>query len=226
MVKLTLRSGAMFMVLAGLAVAPACAKHHPTTTAERAEIAHGEMKASDSLTATVDKIDAPNQTVFLHDDEGHHFAVQASRDALERLQPQDQIKVVYQESIKFALQEPKSAEANQKTKVEDLTQLKGDDAVEFGRKISTTVQILAVGAQGSAVEFRGPEGQVRTVAIDDADSREKIAALRPGDKVAVTYVEKLGLELDAAHVLDRVKKGVEQGSAQGEPSSGAEGAVH
>ncbi|MET0282924.1 MAG: hypothetical protein ABW352_00580 [Polyangiales bacterium] len=224
MAKLTLRSGAMFMVLAGLAVAPACAKQHPTTTAERAEIAHGELKATDSLTATVDKIDAANQTVFLHDDQGHHFAVQASGDALERLQPDDQIKVVYQESIKFALQESKKSDAEQKTKVEDLTQLKGDDAVEFGRKISTTVQILAVGEQGSAVEFRAPEGHVRTVAIDDHESREKIAALRPGDKVAVTYVEKLGLELDESHVLQRVKKGAEQGAAEGERSSGDEAA--
>ncbi|HEY6879621.1 MAG TPA: hypothetical protein VI299_16455, partial [Polyangiales bacterium] len=55
---------------------------------------------------------------------------------------------------------------------------------------------LAVGDQGQAVEFRAPEGQVRTVAIDDIDNRRKVAALRPGDKVAVTYVEKLGLALD------------------------------
>jgi hypothetical protein len=37
---------------------------------------------------------------------------------------------------------------------------------------------------------------VRTVAINDAASQEKVAALRPGDKVAVTYVEKLALVLE------------------------------
>jgi endonuclease/exonuclease/phosphatase family metal-dependent hydrolase len=122
--------------------------------------------------------------------------VEADSQAVERLQPQDQIKVVYQESVQFALQEPKQADPAAKTKVEDLTHLRGRDAVEFGRKVSTTVQILAVGANGSAVEFRAPEGQVRTVAIDDEESQRKIAALRPGDKVAVTYVEKLALALD------------------------------
>jgi hypothetical protein len=219
MAKLTARSGAMFMVLAGLAAAPACAKHHGPTTAERAQIAHGVMKASDSLTATVDSVDAANQAVYLHDDQGRHFAVQADRGAVERLQPQDEIKVVYQESVQFALQEPKQVDPNQKTKVEDLTQLQGRDAVQFGRKISTTVQILTVGDKGTAVEFRGPEGQVRTVAIDDEKSREKIAALRPGDTVAVTYVEKLGLKLDESHVGKRIQRGIEQGQEEVEPGT-------
>jgi TolA-binding protein len=211
MAKLTARSGAMFMMLAGLAAAPACAKHHAPTTAERAEIAHGEMTASDSLTATVDAVDPANQAVYLHDDQGRRFAVQADQGAVERLQPQDQIKVVYQESVQFALQEPKQGSTDQKTKVEDLTELQGRDAVQFGRKISTTVQVLSVGEKGSSVEFRGPEGQVRTVAIDDESSREKIAALRPGDKVAVTYVEKLALKLDEAHGGERIQRGIEEG---------------
>lgn len=203
MAKLTARSGAMFMLLAGLAAAPACARHHAPTTAERAEIAHGEMKASDSMTAVVDAVDAATQTVYLHDDDGRQFAVQADEDAVQRLQPRDEIKVVYQESVQFALQEPKKVDPDQKTKVEDLTQLQGRDAVQFGRKISTIVQILSVGQQGNTVEFRGPEGQVRTVAIDDAESQKKIAALRAGDKVAVTYVEKLGLALDESHAKGR-----------------------
>jgi hypothetical protein len=219
MAKLTARSGAMFTVLVGLAAAPACAKHHSPTTAERAEIAHGEVKASDSMTATVDAIDAANQAVYLHDDQGNHFAVQADRGAVERLQPQDQIKVVYQESVSFALQEPKQVDPNQKTKVEDLTQLQGRDAVQFGRKISTTVQILSVGEKGSAVEFRAPEGQVRTVAVQDERNREKIAALRPGDKVAVTYVEKLGLQLDESHVGERIQRGLEQGQNEAAPEA-------
>ncbi len=210
MAKLTARSGAMFMLVAGLAAAPACARHHAPTTAERAEIAQGEMKAQDSMTATVDAVDASHETVFLHDDQGRQFAVQADAAAVQRLQPQDEIKVVYKESVSFALQEHSKGEADQKTKVEDLTQLKGDDAVQFGRKISTTVQVLAVGAQGSTVEFRIPEGQVRTVAIDDADNQKKVAALRPGDKVAVTYVEKLELALDESHVGKRVMQGLEQ----------------
>lgn len=196
MAKLTARLGVTFALLAAVVAAPACAKNHPPTTAQRAKVAHGEMKASDSMTATVDAVDAPNQTVFLHDEDGRHFAVQASQRAVERLQPNDQIKVVYQESIQFALQEAKDADPNQKTKVEDLTRTSGRDAVEYGRKVSTIVQILSVGDEGEAVEFRAPEGQVRTIAIEDRDSRRKIAALRPGDKVAVTYVEKLGLALD------------------------------
>lgn len=216
MAKLTARSGVMFMLLAGLAAAPACAHHHAPTTAERAEIAHGEMKASDSLTATVDAIDVANQTVFLHDDDGHKFAVQADGAALERLRPDDAIKVVYQESVQFALQDPKQADAEQKTKVEDLTRLEGDDAVQFGRKISTTVQIVTVADRGAVVEFRAPGGHVRTVAIDDADNQQKVAALRPGDKVAVTYIEKLGLELEESHLMDRVEQGAADGQQQAE----------
>ena len=46
MAKLTVRSSALLALLATAVAGSACAKNgQPTTTAERAEIAHGQMKA-------------------------------------------------------------------------------------------------------------------------------------------------------------------------------------
>src|ERR1700712_3150396 len=99
MLNNTLRSGVLLAALAASAGTPACAKHHPPTTAERAKDAHGEIKDAETLTATVDAIDQANKTVTLHDDQGRQFAMDADQTALSRLKVNDQIKVVYQEAL-------------------------------------------------------------------------------------------------------------------------------
>jgi hypothetical protein len=70
--------------------------------------------------------------------------------------------------------------------------------VQFARKVSATVEIVSVTKDGSHATFRVPDGALRTVYVDDKPSQAKIANMRPGDAVAVTYTEKLALALDPA----------------------------
>jgi hypothetical protein len=197
MLNITVRSGVLFAALAASSAAVGCAKNHPpTTVAERAEVAHGTMKDSESLTATVESIDQANRTVVLHDEEGRQFAMDADSEALQRLKPNDQIKVVYQEALSFALEDPEKQHALEQTKVEESAEQTRGNGVQVGRRITTTVQIVSVAPEGKAVEFRVPEGPVRTIAIDNEENQKEIRNLRPGDSVRVTFTEKLKLAVD------------------------------
>lgn len=182
--------------LAAASVTSACSKQgKPSETAQRVQEARGEMKGSDSLRAHVVSVDQANKTVLLVDDAGHRFAIEADEAAVATLQPNDEVKAVYQEAVAFALQDPRKAKPAGETKVEESTEQLGKDGVQYGRRITTTVQIVSVSPGGAAVEFRVPEGAVRTVAIEEEKNRQEIANLRPGDSVQVTYTEKLKLSV-------------------------------
>src|SRR4051812_21332029 len=179
MSKYTFRSALLVAVLAGAAGTTACAKHaQPETTAERAKEAHGEMRDSEAMTATVERVDKENQTVILRDDQGLRFAMDVDQSALERLKPQDTIQVVYQEVLAFALEDPAKQSEPDKTQIEESAQRDGDDGVQVGRRVRTTVQIVSVAPKGTAVEFRVPEGAVRKIAIDQEQNRREVQSLR------------------------------------------------
>lgn len=193
---------AIAAVCVTLAGAGACAKSGKpaanATTAERAEHAHGEMKRADTLRATVEAVDVNKRLVGLRDEEGHPFVVEVGDSvSLDKLEPGKKVKVTYQESIAFALQDPANEQAKSpETEVEEQSRRKVPEGVQFGRRVTTTVEIVDIAPEGATATFRVPEGDVRTVAIDDPKSREKIASMRPGDAVAVTYTEKLAVALD------------------------------
>jgi hypothetical protein len=197
MLKTTSRSALLSAILASSLASVACSHQaKPTETAQRVEKARGEISESETVTATVESVDQASQTVILRDEKGLRFAIEADPGAASRLKPNDRIKAVYKESLAFALEDPTKPPGDDATKVEQSAEQKGPDGVQFGRRITTTVKIIAVAPEGSSVEFRVPEGQVRTVAIDDAKNRAEVANLHAGDSVKVTFTEKLALAVD------------------------------
>ena len=182
------------LILAGAA----CSKGDKgTETAERAEDTSGQISQTESLRATVQAVDQKNRTVTLRDEDGRPFEVEAGPGVeLNRLTAGDTVLVVYQESIEVALQDP-NEKPEEPTSVEE-SRRRIPDGVQFGRQIKTTVEIVSVAANGTEATFRVPEGAVRTVQVADARNQQKIANLRPGDSVEVTYTEKLNVEVDPA----------------------------
>jgi hypothetical protein len=189
---------AVLMVVAGAACSKGDSKG--AQTAERAEETSGEMSQTESLRATVQSVDEANRTVTLRDEKGRPFEVEAGPGVeLSRLHANDTVLVVYQESIAFALQDPKGEKAEEPETVEESTRRRIPDGVQFGRQIRTTVEIISVAADGTEATIRVPEGAVRTVQVADAGNRQKVANLRPGDSVEVTYTERLNVAVDPAN---------------------------
>ena len=194
--RITSRSGVLVAVLTASAALVGCAHQAKTDTAQRAEKARGELSDGDTIVATVESLDPDAHVVLLRDEQGQRFAVEAGEAALARIHPGDQIKVLYQESVAFALADPAQGKPAEDTKVRQSSERTGSGDVQFGRQITTTVEILKVAPDGTTVAFRVPEGAVRSVAIADAANQQKVVNLRPGDAVHVTYTEKLALAVE------------------------------
>jgi len=197
MTKIGLSSSALLALALSLSAASGCSREPPRSEAtQRAEATSGEMRHQDTVNATIREVDPRARTVTLQDDQQRPFTVLVSDDVdLEKLRPGQKVNVSYQESVSFALQDPKSAEAQEPATTEQQTRRRVPDGVQFGREIRTTVEIVSVEAGGSRATFRVPEGAVRTVGVSDPANQAKVANLHPGDSVVVTYTEKLAVAL-------------------------------
>jgi hypothetical protein len=187
---------AVLLVVAG---SMGCAKDSKNATAhaERADETSGQITQTESLRATVQSVNEANRTVTMRDEEGHPFEVEAGESVdLSRLHPNDSVLVVYQESVAFALQDPSEADKSEEPIVEENSRRSVPGGVQFGRQIQTTVEIVSVAPDGAAATFRGPGGNVRTVQVADARNQQKVANLKPGDSVGVTYTERLAVDVD------------------------------
>jgi translation initiation factor IF-1 len=183
------------LLAAGLITVGACANSHKKQAemAQRAEATSGQVVYGDSVTATVESVDRENRTVTLREPEGDIYTVAVGEGvALDRVEPDDKVNVAYQEALGFQLQPP----GDKPRMDEEATAEKLPNGVQYGRKVTTTVEILAIAPKGEAATFRNQDGDVRTVEVDNPVNREKVANLRPGDNVEVTYTEKLAVQLD------------------------------
>jgi hypothetical protein len=190
------RHGAL---VAGMLCALACAKQAPSAASpSRAQETSGAITETEALRATVQEVDREQRLVTLRDESGTSFVVAIGDGVdLERIKPNDALRLAYQTSIAFALADKERAELAPGPAVEQSAE-RIPDGVQFARKVSATVEIVSVTKDGSHATFRVPDGALRTVYVDDKPSQAKIANMRPGDAVAVTYTEKLALALDPA----------------------------
>jgi hypothetical protein len=187
-------------LVAAVLCAGACAKSGTTepTTSTRAQETSGAITKTEALKATVEAVDADKRVVMLRDEHGEPFTLDVGENVdLSKLRAKDSVRVVYQESVAFALANEQETAVPESALVEQSTQ-RIPEGVQFGRKVSATVEVVSVTEDGSHATFRVPDGAMRTVYVDDPPSQQKIANLRPGDAVAVTYTEKLAVALDPA----------------------------
>lgn len=167
-------------------------KSHPNS-----DQTSGQMSNTEALTATVEAIDPALRTVTLRDKEGHLFVIDAGpAAALESVKVGNEVQVRYKETVAFQLEDSKQGDANQEPIVEQSSRKQWPDSVEFARTIDANVEIVSVADDGSSAKVRIPHGEVRTIGIDDPKSQKKVAQLRPGDNVAVTYTEDLEVDIE------------------------------
>jgi ribosome-associated protein YbcJ (S4-like RNA binding protein) len=182
------------VALCGVLCVGACANKSQPESARSAAATSGEISQVEVLKAKVEEVDSAQRVIALRDESGRPFVIDVGENVpIERIRPHDWLSVKYQESVSFALKEP--GEADPVPAVEQSTR-RVPDGVQFGRKIDALVEIVSVTADGSHATFKVPDGMTRTVFIDDEPNQRKIARLRPGDEVAVTYTEKLAVALD------------------------------
>ncbi len=178
-----------------------CARHTKgSETARRTAQASGELgSAKDTVKAKIEDVDPESRAVTLRDAHGQPFTVLVGDDVnIDRLKPNDEVSVSYEESLAFSLLDPRSEAARDPGVTQEASRRALPDGVQFGRQVKTTVEIVSIAPDGTSATFRVPEGELRTVEVDDPTNQKKVSNLRPGDAVEVTYTERLALALNEA----------------------------
>jgi hypothetical protein len=144
-----------------------------------------------SVLATLTEMDRDGQVVTMQAEDGTLSAV-AVADAVifGRMEAGDKVRIDRKEALGFQILSP--------GQIMDAEEYSGDAlpaGVLFGRKVATTVEILAVADQGGSTTFRCDDGSVHTLDIEAKSARALVASLQPGDNLEVTCTERLAVEL-------------------------------
>lgn len=156
-----------------------------------------------SMSATVEAVDASTRMVSLRGDNGRTATVRVTDEVrnLEQVQPGDKVVVKYYEALAAKL--TKKGESATLGKVDSAIGATRADPGErpgaaAGASVTTTVVIDSVDQSFNTVSFRGPNGMLRTVAVETPEGKQFIDRLKKGDEVEVTYTEALAVSVEPA----------------------------
>ena len=173
--------------LAALAFGTAVAQPAPVST-EKVQ----------SISATVDKIDAKTRTIELRKDkEVQSIQVPPEVRNFDKIKVGDEVVVTYYEGL--AAEFKKKGESkpvgvlDASTGTARMPEGSGKPGAAVGNRINTTVTIESVDTKTHSVTFIGPSGMSRTVDVVDPKAQKFIAELKQGDEVELTYVEALAV---------------------------------
>jgi Cu/Ag efflux protein CusF len=148
------------------------------------------------MVGTIEAIDKDNRTVTLADDQGEKktVTVPANVKGFDKAAVGDRVSIGYSESVVLSLGKPGEAAPNMQTRESSETNPPTAGGTRSGsatRQVQATAEIIEVDAKKNQVTFKGPQGKVRTVTVEDPSVRAKLDTLKPGDTVELTYTEAM-----------------------------------
>ncbi|HEX7063007.1 MAG TPA: hypothetical protein VF200_13615 [Woeseiaceae bacterium] len=165
---------------------------------ERAHIENTE-----EITATVTAIEPETRLLTLRGADGNELVVEASDQVrnFEQIEVGDQVDVSFYEALVAEVTDaPPSSETGSQPVVIDSRRAplgeKPGGAVTM--VYTAVVTINAVDPENNVVNFTGPGGQPRQVAVVRPEMQKFIKTLNPGDRVQVTYGEALAVAVRPA----------------------------
>jgi hypothetical protein len=152
--------------------------------------------ASQTVTATVTKINQKTREVHIKTADGQEYKFIASTDVqnLEQVKKGDVITAVYTEALAYEVK--KHGTTGALTADAAAAANKGEKpAGAIAQQTTVTVKITAINTKTPSVTIKGPEGDVETIKVKDPS---KLNGLKVGDTVDITYVEAFAIKVDAA----------------------------
>jgi hypothetical protein len=155
-----------------------------------------EKQRTRGLVGTVESIDKEKRTVTLTDDEGQKRTVTVAQGlkGFDTLAVGDRVSLGYSESAVLSLGKPGEASPGMQTRESRETSPTTAEGTRGGsatRQVQATAEIVSVDLKKSQVTFKGPQGKIRTVTVEDPAVRAKLDTVRPGDTVELVYTEAL-----------------------------------
>ena len=149
-------------------------------------------------TVVVTGIDRSNRTAMLQNAEGEKRTVKVPPDvrAYDTLKVGDRIDIDYYEALAVSILPP-GAKPSMSEKTSGTRMGQGHGAT-MGRETTVSAEITNVDPANNKVSFRGPKGQVRTVAVQDPAMQKRLPSLKPGQVVQFTYTEAVAANIRPA----------------------------
>lgn len=146
--------------------------------------------------ATVTKVDRKNRKVTVKRTDGHSVTLEMGPEVrnLDQIDPGDEVKVVYYESVAFDVKVPGKATPG-------VTVVGGADAAEKGAKpgamgarmVTVTSTIEAIDHDPPSVTLKGPEGGTRKIKVKHPEYLENVEV---GDLVEMIYTQAVAVSVE------------------------------
>jgi hypothetical protein len=178
------KQGTLALILAAAITLPAIAMaaDQPITRSQSTEVK-----------ATVMAVDQATRLVTLKGPEGNVFDVEAGPAVqhLEKVAPGDVVAVTYTESLAFEV-------VGKDEKPEGVTGgiTRTGDGGKVGRTVTSHFKINSYERDTHVLWGTGPQGNTRSIVVQDPKAQKKLETLSPGDVVQVTYTESLAIKLE------------------------------
>ena len=167
--------------------------------AETAKPAGGVVAAAAvQVTATVLEIDHATRTVTLKAADGREesFVVDEAVKNLDQVNKGDVVVATYAEALAYEVKKSGASGTVGEVAVGAGTAKPGEKPVGvIAREVTVTVTITAIDEKAPTVTFKGPQGNTRTVKVQDP---AKLKDVKVGDQVDITYTQALALSVEKA----------------------------
>jgi hypothetical protein len=180
--------GAAVLLLSKAAIAAPSVDDSVVNTAKgqtRSQLIH--------TSASIIGIDNTDRSVLLKSSDGtqNWVHVPDSMAGFDRLKMGDKVDVDYYQSLAISLA-PSGTKPSQSS-----TQAGERDlgAGVMGREFRISAKVVSVDPAANTVTFKGPQGRVRTVNVEDAALQSKLATLKPGQVVQFDYTEAVAADI-------------------------------
>ena len=143
--------------------------------------------------ASIIGIDNTDRSVLLKSSDGtqNWVHVPDSMAGFDKLKMGDKVDVDYYQSLAISLA-PSGSKPSQ-----SMSQAGERDlgAGVMGREFRLSAKVVSVDPSANTVTFRGPQGRVRTVNVQDEALQSKLATLKPGQVVQFDYTEAVAADI-------------------------------
>src|SRR5262249_49026564 len=127
--------------------------------------------------------------------EKNTIEVPSDMQGFEKLKVGDKVDADYYESATLSLLPPGTKPSMSEQQMRSRT---SPTSGMGGKEITASATVGSVDVPNNKVTFKGPRGQMRTVQVQDPDLQKRLANLKPGQVVQITYTEALAASIRPA----------------------------
>jgi hypothetical protein len=145
-------------------------------------------------TVTVTSLDRTNRTMTLQNADGETKTIDAPAEmrSYDTLKVGDKIDIDYYESIAVSLlptgTKPSVSESSSMNRM-------AQGVAGGSREMTVSATVIAVDPRKNKVTFKGPQGNVRTVTVENPEIQKKLPGLKVGQVVQLTYTQAMAASI-------------------------------